>query len=300
MATILSIVGAAAQVGTQVYGASQKKDAAGAAAGQNYGQKPKAAEYKPVDFSAEQIASTLDNLKSLGKGGGDLMRTTNAYLDTDALMRAHRTIPGYKANLKQLGMNTGALLRGQLPYSDVLDIVANRGGLEGSLGTPGGGATATYRDLGLSQLEGMKTGAGLLGSMVNIAETINPISRRARVQDQFLSPLDRIRLGMEQNQLIQQSDQSKYNIEAGISPSELAARQIQLSQIGSAGSEASAVGSGIGSILGSVSAPGAFGGDSAGGASGHYGATFEGYSSGMPVYRPQVVSYPKASYSIAA
>lgn len=229
MATIATILGAAyGAYSTYDNSQKQKKAAATATQGLNLGGKPDAAKYEPVDFSNEQIAAIMGNLGSLD-AGSDLMGRTNQLIDQDAMHRAKRFIPQYKDSMRIEGAAANSLLKGQLPYDDVLDIVADRGESTNALGVPGTASSATLRDLGLSRLDAIKSGSGLLNNMVQIAESVNPVSRRSRPQDNFVNPSDRIRFSMEQNQLLQQTEQSANNLAAGISPTQSAAAQVQLS-----------------------------------------------------------------------
>lgn len=200
---------------------------AAAARGLNFGKKPKVATYQPVDFDAEQINSILANLGAQ-PDAAELMRVSNGAIDADALTRARKFIPNYEQNMRIEGKNATDLLNGRLPYDDVLDIVSDRQGLSNTLGTPGGSANATLRDLGISRLEAMKTGQGVMQVMVQMADQINPVSRRMRGTEMFINPTDRIRATIEQNQLIQQSMQSKNNLDAGISPTENVNAQLML------------------------------------------------------------------------
>ena len=186
------------------------------------GKKPRVAEYVPVDFEKEQLHTILGNLRN-SDDANSLMESTNASIDADAMKRATHFIPGYRESMRLEGAATNDLLNGRLPYEDVLDIAANRNSLTGALGTPGTGSKATLRDLGLSRLDAIKTGSGLMSNMVDIAQRINPVERRFRPQDMFVSPTDRIQQAMQQNQLIQNSTQNKYNIDAGASPAAQAA-----------------------------------------------------------------------------
>lgn len=238
---IIGVAGTALAAGTAAYSqhqaskaADKRQQSAIAASHDNFGQKPKAAQYIPVDFNTGQIEAIMGNQHALG-AINPLMSGTNAAIDSDALARASKFIPGYKESMQRQGMAAQDLLGGQLPYDDVLDIVANRSGLAGSMGTPGASAPATLRDLGLSRLDAIKSGSGLLQGMVNIAQTVNPVQNRMKPQDMFMNPTDRIRMAMDQNQTIQQSTQSKYNLDAGLSPSDQIAAQTRYSMAMGAG-----------------------------------------------------------------
>lgn len=260
----VAIAGTVISVGAGVYNSSQQSKAAKKASsaqskageGINFGEKPKAAEYKPVDFTQEQMNTIQGNLKNVNEAGKLSMRS-NAFIDSDTLARARKFIPNYDENLRLEGLNTNNLLNGRLPYDDVLGIAANRNNLSNSLGTPGASTPATLRDLGLSRLDAIKAGTGMMNQIVNMAETINPVGRRMVPQDMYLKPIDRISASMQQNQLIQQSDQNKYNIEAGLSPTEQAQAQLGLNaQLngggggGGNGQMVQSILSGLGSIAG--------------------------------------------------
>lgn len=228
---IIGVAGTVIGAGATAYSAySQQKQAkAAASAGQgiNFGQKPKAAEYRPVNFTKEQRKTITGNIDNIGNIS-TLTRLSNNIITREALQRAKLMIPNYDQNMKLEGMATNSLLQGQLPYDDVLDIVAKRGEAGNAMGIPGGSAPATLRDLGLSRLDAVKTGAGLMKGMVDIADQINPVGRQMLPQSMYLNPMDRINAAMQQNQIIQQSDQNRNNIEAGVSPSQAANAQLQL------------------------------------------------------------------------
>lgn len=308
---IIGVAGTVIGAGASIYSSSQQSKAAKTAGGKTggnptkglpLGQKPVAAEYRPVDFDREQWNTVQGNLSNLGSIA-DLMRQTNSAIDGDAMRRAVKFVPGYKENMRLQGEASTNLLSGRLPYDDVMDIVANRGELTGAMGVPGTGTSATLRDLGLSRLDAIKSGSGLMKGMVDIAETVNPVGRRMRPQDMFLNPLDRIRMAMSQNETIQQSDQNRNNIEAAQTPEEAVRSQVLLAQrtgamgggggggggadIGGYAQAAQGLLSGIGSLVGNR------GGGGGGGPSGTYGGQFAvNPSEGVKnrIYRPYTSS----------
>lgn len=227
----IAIAGLVVSAAGTAYGAYSKnkeaKAAAGAGAGLPVGKKPNAAEYKPVNFTKEQGKAIRGNINNIGNIS-TLTNLSDRIITREALNRARTMIPNYDANLKLEGMATNSLLQGQLPYDDVLDIVAKRGEAGNAIGTPGGSAPATMRDLGLSRLDAIKTGSGLMKGMVDIAEQINPVGRQMLPQSMYINPMERIQMAMQQNQLIQQSDQNRNNIEAAPSPSEALRAQVGL------------------------------------------------------------------------
>lgn len=241
----MSVVAIAAVVtaGTAAYGAysaydSKKKSEAaaktavtGPGASAAFGKVPEAARYVPLNFGEEQVKAVQRNYQAL-PDIGNLVMAGNAYGDQDLMRRANRTIPNFRTAMKQYGAAGNDLLNARLPFSDVMDIVSNGNELRSSIGTPGGGTNATLKDLGLSQLSAVQAGGGILKDMVNIAESVNPVGRRSKPADFYMNPTDSVRLGMEQNQLIQQSKQNENNLAAAGDPAAYAALQMQLAQAG--------------------------------------------------------------------
>lgn len=232
----VAIAGAVIGAGTSIYSGMQKdkaaKSAGGAITAKSAGTVPKAAEYQEVHVGKEQLSTIWDNYKSLNNSI-PLDQRTNAFIDQDAMKRATQFIPGYKSAMDTYGRAGNDLLNARLPFSDVLDIVSNRTDLTNSVGIPGqGGTNATLKDLGLSQLDAVKAGGGILKDMVGIAETVNPVSRRAKPQDMFLDPTERVNWQLQQNQLIQQSEQNKNNLAAAADPAAAMQMQLALAQSG--------------------------------------------------------------------
>lgn len=294
---IIGVAGTVIGAGASLYGTyssnqAAKKAGSASAAGIPVGQKPVAAEYKPVDFTKEQLDTVTGNLANADKIHG-LMDQTNFFMDADALHRAKKIIPGYAQNMALEGNNTNDLLNGRLPYDDVMGIVANRSQNTAALGTPGTAGPATMRDLGLSRLDAIKAGSGMMGSMVDMAEKIDPVGRRMTQQSMYLDPATNIRNRMEQNQIIQQSDQNRNNIAAAATPSEALQAQLMLAQrTGALGGGAS--GSGVGGYASAIQQLlGGLGGLASKGSSTTPTGTFEGSFASNPspgvqnrIYRP--------------
>lgn len=283
MATIATIVAA----GASAYSAySQSKKAGSVQAG----GKPKAAEYQPVDFGEQQLQTVYDNYNNMGaiRGLNDL---TNRVISNQAMNRAQKFIPGFKQMLQQEGANSGALLRGELPYDDVLGIASHANGLAGALGVPGTGTPATLKDLGVSRLGAMQSGQGMLQSMVNQAETVSPAGRYSRPQDYMVYPNQTIPWQIDQRQLEQQSLQNKYNLDAGVSPTQLAQNAAAVS---GASNPASGIGPAFSTIAGALSSPSAFGGSGTSGAAPGAGAYSPGTTGG---YASDIAAFGAAPYA---
>lgn len=127
-----------------------------------------------IQGQRDGIAGNLVNLDVIR----DLTNGQNAIIDQDFFNRASRFIPKFESTLSNIGDAANSLSQGQLPFSDALDVVADRNNFAGSIGTPGNAGNTTLRDLGLSQLDAITTGNSLLASMTQTASQISPVSAR--------------------------------------------------------------------------------------------------------------------------
>lgn len=236
----MSWVVAAVSVGTAAYGAysgyKANKDAKAAQQeqmaavdGANFGRRPEAALYEPINFddaARNQILQNFYNLDEVNK----LVRGGNHYITKDALKRAEKLIPGYSASMQKMGLNANQLISGQVPSDVLSQLVSDRAGVSNGVNIPGLAGAATAKDLGLTSLDMIGQGSNLMGKMVSMAETISPRSSYMSPKDYLLSPQERIALEMNQRQLVQQSEQNKNFLEAGADPTEMARLGVRLGQ----------------------------------------------------------------------
>lgn len=234
---IIAVGGTVVAAGAAGYSAYQQNKTAKAAQkaqqaavdGANFGRIPEAALYEPVDFNNEQLKAIFANEAAL-PAIQNLLRKNNGIITADALKRANKLIPGYSASMRQMGLNANDLISGRLPSDVIEKVVGDRAQVSSGVNIPGLAGPATLKDLGLTSLDAINQGTGMLGKMVSMAETISPRASYMTPQSSMISPGERIRLTMEQNALIQQSEQNKNNLEAGVPPGEMARLGLQLSQ----------------------------------------------------------------------
>lgn len=196
----IAVAGTVVSVGVGAYNASQSAKAQEkAAASGAAGSRVVPPEFTPVNLDQSQVDSVRGNLGAMPyiKGLTDM---GNKFITAEALQRANKLIPGYRSAMKTYAQNTGSLLHGELPFSDVLDITGDANSLGTSLGTPGTSGNATLKDLGLSRLSAMEQGGNMLGNMVNIASQISPTSNYLTPQNMFLSPSERAQFDVQQNE----------------------------------------------------------------------------------------------------
>lgn len=244
--TYVAIVGTVVSVGVGAYQASQQSDAAGSA---QAGSVPKAALYEPVDFTKMQgdtVQGNLDNMGSIRT----LNSQTNQIISNQDMQRIMRFVPGFKSMMAGEASNAGSLIKGNLPYDDVLGIVGNQNELGNTIGVPGTSAPATLKDLGISRLSAMQTGQGMLSGMIGQAEQVSPEARYSRPQDYYLYPSQTIPWEIEQRQLEQQSQQNANNLAAAPNPTALAQQAGAISGASSPGNSFAGLGPALGQIGG--------------------------------------------------
>lgn len=235
-----AIIGAVATVAATAYSISAQEkakkqqqaaqqSAMGQLSGSPLGHVPEPALYEPVDVDQSQLDAIKGNQNAL-PFIRQLTSQSNNFVTKDALTRATKLIPNYSASMATLGDSTLDLLNGKLPYDDVLGIVGNRAATSGGLNIPGLAGNSTLADLGISRLDALGKGAGLLGQMVNMADQVSPRSSYMNPSSMMMSPSDRVRTDMEQHQLEQQSQQSANNLAAQADPNNVARLQLGLNQ----------------------------------------------------------------------
>lgn len=186
--------------------------------GDIYGTKADAVEYNPVSFDSSLMSSVLGNSAASG-ATSDLTSRTNAINVNDANSRINTLLPGYGGDLSSYQGATKSLLDGQLPFSDVLDIVSNRGELNNALGTPGAGTNATLKDLGISRLQATQQGGSMFQSILgSLNQNVSPTGNLFTAQSNYLTPGARLSGDLEQAQLQQQSGQSAAFLAASADP----------------------------------------------------------------------------------
>ena len=77
---------------------------------------------------------------------------------------------------------------------------------------------ALPRDLGLSRLQAIQSGASLTAQGAQTINQFNPVSSQMRAQDNLLTGGQQVDLALRQNLLQQSSDQNKFNLAAAPDP----------------------------------------------------------------------------------
>lgn len=163
-------------------------------------KKPKIPTFKPVNQQGQQEAAIAANLASFGKASELAQQTSQADQDTlDALLL--RTDPNYRQNISRASGVIGDFLAGRLPLSD--QNVSMRKSAEGSQrgGIPGSrfAQATTARDLGLSQVDLMRTGLGAFNQFSTNLRS-NYVANPMPTASQYVSPTNFIGNAIQENQ----------------------------------------------------------------------------------------------------
>lgn len=180
---------------------------------------PEAFLYHPIDITQSQLDTISGNIKAF-PSALELTNMVNPSIWKNDLNRIRSLMPGYDNSRDMYLGATNRLLAGQLPFQDVEDIVSNRSGVSGSLGTPGGGRNATLRDLGLSRMDAINQGGSMFQQFIQMAEAISPVSSQMRPQQMMFTPQERLQADILQRSLEQQGMASAAMAEAMPDPAQ--------------------------------------------------------------------------------
>lgn len=207
---------------------------------------PEAFLYHPVDITQSQLDTIQGNIRAF-PSALQLTNSVNPSIWRNDLNRIRELMPTYDDSRDLFLGATKSLLAGQLPFQDVEDIVSNRSGISGMLGTPGGGRNATLRDLGMSRLQATQTGGSMFQQFVQMAEQISPVGAQMRPQQMMFSPQERLNADIEQRALQQQGMASAEMARAMPDPAQnaLANAQIGLQFAGLGGNFSGGAGMGM-------------------------------------------------------
>ena len=192
-----------------------------------FGRRPVGIPYVPVNIKKSLTRSVNDNREIGLPAALDFSTAVNERFSGDVLRlnldRARTLYPGYDSAVSSYTGATKDLLEGRLPFEDVLGIVSDRQSLSGAIGVPGGAGSATLKDLGLSRLGAIETGAKMFQSFLTTqANAVSPIPQLVRPDQIFdytmLTPATRLSADITQQQLKQQSLQSAEFLAAGPDP----------------------------------------------------------------------------------
>ena len=180
---------------------------------------PDAFLYDPVNLTQSQLEGVRGNMRA-EDGASALSERVNSSIWENDLNRIRTLMPGYDSYTSSYLGTTAALQAGELPYSDVMDILGENSSLSGALATPGGNRATTLKDLGISRLDAMNQGNSMYTDFVNLMQTVSPQEQQMTPQDSFLTPSERLNADIEQAALTQQGNASAEIARASPDPAE--------------------------------------------------------------------------------
>jgi len=169
-----------------------------------FGGQPEAAsftpiKYEPIDYGDQQIDTLKENAAAFPdiKALLDLINQENT---SQGIGRIESLSPGFMEGVGSMQDVAASLLRGELPFEDVLDVVRDGQNLRSTLGTPGTHGPATLRDLGLTRMGAYQSGSEFMARIANLAEQVNPVGRQSYSQDWTLAPAQTVPLKQQDAQ----------------------------------------------------------------------------------------------------
>jgi hypothetical protein len=260
--------------------------------------------YNPVDLTQSQLDTIQGNLSAI-PGAVRMQDRVNPAIWRNDQNRIRSLMPGFDAARDSYVGTMASLQAGQLPFSDVQDLINTRASGSGVLAAPGGSRNATLRDLGMGRMDAMREGNSMFGNFVQISQQISPVERQFNPQEMFFTPQQRADADIQQATLEQAGRASAEIARAMPNPAENALVNAQMalnaSNIANPGSGASPWSSALSILGGATSAYGSarsmqgMGDNSFGGYSpqGWMGSSTAG---GRPVSMraPGMPSYPRA------
>lgn len=244
--------------------------------------------YNPVDLTQSQLDTISGNLKAI-PGAVKIQDRVNPQIWKNDTNRIRNLMPGFDAARDSYVGTMTNLQNGNLPFSDVQDIIGMRASGSGVLASPGGSRNASLRDLGMGRMDAMREGNSMFGNFVQIAQQISPVERQFNPQQMFFTPPQRAELDIQQAALTQAGNASAELARAMPNPAENALVNAQMAlnsaNIGNPGNGSNAWSSALNIFGGALSAYGgarSMQGNSSGGGGSWGGYSPQGWANSSP------------------
>jgi hypothetical protein len=243
--------------------------------------------YNPVDLTQSQLDTISGNLRAI-PGAVKIQDKVNPAIWRNDTNRIRNLMPGFDAARDSYVGTMTNLQNGQLPFSDVQDLISTRASGSGVLASPGGSRNATLRDLGMGRMDAMREGNSMFGNFVQIAQQISPVERQFNPQQMLFTPQQRAESDIQQASLEQAGRASAELARAMPNPAENALVNAQMAlnsaNVGNPGNGSSAWSSALNILGGAVSSYGAARSmqSASGGGDGWGGYTPQGWMNSSP------------------
>jgi hypothetical protein len=195
-----------------------------------YPDKPKAAEYKPIDACCIVRANIECGIATVGRAN-EYAEAVNFLHHVEDVVRSVVFDPRFRLNLELNSLTINDLLRGKLPVGDVVETLTDSAEQALLTGRVGSARSMTLRDLGISRMKAQQLGREeFRRHHEDVERNLSPVSRNLDLRSMELRPQDRIALGLAQAQLIQNSLQNLYNSQAMKDPWRMAQLNAKLAK----------------------------------------------------------------------
>lgn len=193
-----------------------------------YGEKPRVAEFNPLDFTEEQkksIAGNIANFDDISKLGSLYSDYVNRQQEAQfpGFVETRKGLLSSEAKGAQNLFDIGStFLKGELPQ-DVKDQIQRSSAYKSFSGGYGGSqmsSALTARDLGLNSLDLINRGASMIGQGGNTAQQWSSMSKASILDPTnfLVTPQQQSQFDLTNAILQQQSQQMKYNVDAAPDP----------------------------------------------------------------------------------
>lgn len=193
-----------------------------------YPDVPQAIAYEPVVPELMVFDQMVENIRNLPKTS-EYIQQVNYLHRANFVARMVQLSPDFLTNVRLTSYQIRDLLEGRLPVGDVVEVMTDTAEMAALTGRIGAGYKTTARNLGISRLRMQAAGrAAFVEHLAMLNRDVSPISSEASLDQQMISPTNRMNLALQQAQLIQNSLQNAANIAAQKSPHLLAELQTKL------------------------------------------------------------------------
>lgn len=195
-----------------------------------FGEKPKVAKFVPVDTGAAGKNAAEDSLRAV-PAAKRAIEASNRIMEQESLVRAMVLDGRYVCVEDVTSCTISDMINGHLPVSDVVEIVKDVAEQAAMLGRIGNTHDLTARHLGISRLRCKISGINIhFQHLQSLNQNVHRVGDRVAISDFLQTPAQRLGFALTQAQLIQQSLQNEYNMDAAGHPTDMGILQARMQQ----------------------------------------------------------------------
>lgn len=192
-----------------------------------YPDVPAAARLVPVSPQMEAFQQMMDNITNAPKTQ-EYVIAANQYHRANYFARMAFLSPGFQANVRLSATQVTSMIRGEVPISDVMEVLADVNERAAMVGRLGSTRVVTIATLGITRLRMEKAGRDELLKHVEMLEKVSPVASEVLFDELSIKPAARLAFAVQQAQLLQNDLQNLNNQLAQKAPYKLAILQTEL------------------------------------------------------------------------